>query len=249
MFAPPGYVFIPHLYMALFERSFVLTADFDYWQVEGDNPDLDDQVKRAAFAAEGLIEFLRFCPSLSVCSPEGKVLRISKGILHKRIGSELPMDFEFIEPHSDGWLVSVQGDESKWREVARESVSDKNALKVVDLMLNGLKAAQEVYRQFDGWALTFARDDWPNGSDEMDKLLDPALGLDPSEFDTDSSSAPARGRPRKQEAAKRAYDLLFPGGHQGSSMKLVLMAVSNHLGEVVSETTMRRALQQSEGDD
>lgn len=247
MFAPPGYVFIPHLFRALFDRSFVLTSKFDYWEVEGDIPELDDQRKRSSFAADGLLEFLRSCPSLSVCSPDGKVLLISNGILHKRIGSEHPLDFEFIEPHINGWLVSVQGDESKWREVTRESVSDEGVLMVIDHMLEGLKTAQNVYRQFDGWALTFARDDWPNGPEEMDKLLDLSIGLDTSDFDPGSSS-PVRGRPRKQEAAKRAYDLLFPRGHQGRSMKQVLMAVSDHVGEIVSETTMRRALQASEDD-
>lgn len=245
MFVPPEYVFIPTLYTALFNRSFALTAGFDYWEVEGDNPDLDDQLKRAAFTADALIEFLRVCPSLSVCSPDGKVLRISKGLLHKRIGSDRVMDFEFIEPHSNGWLVSVQGDEKKWREVARGAASDESALKIINHMLDGLKRAQDVYRQFDGWAVTFASDDWPNGPEEMDKLLDPSMAFEQSDFDPDSST-PAKGRPRKQEAAKRAYDLLFPSGHQGRSMKQVLMAVSDHVGEIVSETTMRRALQLSE---
>lgn len=100
---------------------------------------------------------------------------------------------------------------------------------------NALADARALAAQFEGQALCIR-------TDAADRFTGSAF----NEFSGDDNLAArqSRGRPRKQEQVRAAYQELYPKGHGSLSKKKVLAEIEMRLGKSVSRPTLDRALKQ-----
>lgn len=216
-------------------------------------------------------DFFERCPSLSVCSPSGMVLRIS-GDVGLRLREPL-IDGGFANQwvYIDGKLgtVSLAGIEKR-----AEAAIDFLAIHVAGndpemafpetlneyqwsclSLASGLVDLIPAFSHFEGWALCCAEVDrpleflsdfeaiWSNKTFDGwdDMFAQPPTLAAPSGLKSDTGRP---GRPRKQEKVRQVYATLFPDGHEvvGLTLKQALIAVLRAEPGKLSEATLKRAI-------
>ena len=216
-------------------------------------------------------DFFERCPSLSVCSPSGVVLRISGDVgirlREPLIGGGFANEWVYI----NGKLgtVALEGVEKRAR-AARDLLNRLEAGSDAELafseslneyqwsclsLASSLVDLAPVFSHFEGWALCCAEADrptellsdftahWSNKDfDGWDDMF-AEMPILPTLTDQRTVSG-GSGRPRKQEKVRQVYDTLFPDGHEaaGLSLKQALLAVLRAEPGKLSTTTLQRAI-------
>lgn len=263
MFCPPDYVFIPDLVRALDDRAHEILADEAY-QLTPDNEDFEGALHRWYCRIElATREFLSECPSLSVCSPQGVVLRIGDGVLSATQLKDNSLTYHHLSTSSGGWVVSPRkwsrnprefgviftgGARDQLEEIFREREPDqghneterslaKEAQKILKF------EAEEWHRtldQFAGWALVFHKDDFPKDVTALDQFIAPPI-MDDDEENSAAHTSKV-GRKEKVGPALAKYKVLFPVGHGSMTQEVVRQEISNSLGYSIGLRTLQRAL-------
>ena len=128
MFCPPGYALIEDIFPRILDRSYVVSTDHDL------KPDdeVGQYIKHSLNAMFALQMFLESCPSLSVCSPDGVVLRVSRRILTRLLTDGKKSDHRYFECiDEETWLVDVEA----WERPTQASSS-------VDMVVEALLRKQ-----------------------------------------------------------------------------------------------------------
>ncbi|MBT0958917.1 hypothetical protein IV417_16130 [Alphaproteobacteria bacterium KMM 3653] len=201
-----------------------------------------------------LVNFLRSCPSLSICSPSNLVLRVSNQVTMYE-NSDSPLSFNgFWLLNRKTWTVDVERAEMwcvKAEDVVNETRSRLRALKKKPMPSDELTPTKErllhyqgplgrvqtlisVFRQFQGCALTFKETDAPNSASEFNAFFGQPI--------EDPDFSIATGRPRKQEIALDSYQRVFPVGHGNHPWKIVVRKIEADCGLSIHVDTLKRAL-------
>ena len=255
MFCPPGYVIVQELVEKVFERADLL----DPGRLNQDEDSADqgaEAVEKIAFHA--VVDFLRDRKSLSLCAPDGRVLRISTAILEYAQSRPENPDFDQLRyigpPH---WVVNTarsQDFEASALEVAALSHEDDNSnsrtcpatarylaqFGVAEIQRQAAKTA--CLAAFDGWALTFEAEDLPRYWSELDAYLTEERWFGRDDDDENRSGRP--GRPNKAKKALSLFDEMFPSGRGEVAWKTVAVRISERMGEPISARTIQRAVQE-----
>lgn len=216
-------------------------------------------------------DFFERCPSLSVCSPSGVVLRISGDVgislreplidggfasqwvyIDKKLGTVALGDIERRARAANDFLTKLEA--GKDPEMAFPESLNEYQWSCLSLA-SGLAELVPAFSHFEGWALCCADADRPMeflsdfGASWLNKDLS---GWDdmfaeipvPPALAAPTSGIAGSGRPRKQEKARQVYDTLFPDGHDaaGFTLKQALLAVLRAEPGVLSTTTLQRAI-------
>ena len=233
MFCPPGYALIEDIFPRILDRSYVVSTDHDL------KPDdeVGQYIKHSLNAMFALQMFLESCPSLSVCSPDGVVLRVSRRILTRLLTDGKKSDHRYFECiDEETWLVDVEA----WE---RPTQASSSVDMVVEALLRKQRNRANFFSRFSGWSLSVRAEDVPEDAAVFDlylKMGDAIQSDAETDPDTDETSGQIVGRPPKVFEALIAYCRRFPSGRQGTPMKVVRSQVSEQMGKDCSETTMRR---------
>ncbi|MDG1373048.1 MAG: hypothetical protein P8Q48_22930 [Paracoccaceae bacterium] len=107
----------------------------------------------------------------------------------------------------------------------------------------------DVLHQYENWSICVKEDSLPDEEDALFELF--GVGNELLSKVNEGSLVPAkprksskRGRPRIREHVEDAYWSLFPSGHEAKGVTLgsATNAVSEALGQIISDDTLRRAL-------
>lgn len=111
---------------------------------------------------------------------------------------------------------------------------------LVEAKANGYDRAFQIASEFFGWCVCVRTADVPPTIQDFRVLM----GLP----NFDSPAMHRTGRPRKQEDARVAYELVYPHGHGSETYKEVLRNLEASTGIKVSERTLRRAFEKANDD-
>ncbi|WP_292024373.1 hypothetical protein [Maritimibacter sp. UBA3975] len=179
--------------------------------------------------------FLLSCPSLSVCSPSGVVLRVGSQILATSREAGMPSRAERFFAHISNytWTVEV----SEWPERSREPISG------ISLIAEALARPQREYARvllaFNGWSITVHQSDV---AQDDETIFDAYFPTSTSSALSDEASPDGAqpGRPLKLIKAMRVFYEKFPGGRETASREEIRKTIEGELGESFSETSASR---------
>ena len=156
MFAPRGY--------AVFTEVNEL---FGQWSSEalpylGGRPDWIMQSRRAHLWHDLRTEFFRTCPSLSVASPTGQLMRVSRSLCV--VGGE-----EHDDPERRFYVFL---DQATWVVRVRHALEHLRTAEAAPLIVMArsegeLVAEGSVFQYFEGWALTCLNRDVPSSMEDL----------------------------------------------------------------------------------
>lgn len=104
-------------------------------------------------------------------------------------------------------------------------------------------------KKYEGWSLCVKESEFDVSEAQVlqafgvhDELIEKINAV--AAFPFQIHDEPRKGRPRKRDNAKDAYWKIFPDGHKaaGVSLKSATNAVSDELGQIISDDTLLRAL-------
>lgn len=243
MFAPNGYCLIEALEDRVRSVLREVEAGPELDSIGADDPSYE--VKRlnllAQFESALILQIRRYTinaleeiESLSICSPAGLVLKISKAILtphsefaeSKLIALAQDQNLRFVLL-SEAWLIK----EGQHFRSLQPTYTDKafDQLHKRGDPERRLYGFTEPFRPFVGWSLVFKEDDLPSTAG-----LKRLIGADIQDANG--------GRPEKKSRALRAFDKIFPDGRQSTPWKIVKDAVSKAIEEDVAIITIQRAI-------
>ncbi len=246
MFAPSGYCLIEQLEDALRSVLRETLTGPDYSRISQDDEKymLLRMSANSAFESrlikevrEATLNVLETLDTLSICAPDGLVLKISKSILTVRseflesrlisyAGDDHLKPFLF----SDNWILR---DGNHFRNL-NPSNFEKSQMqrRIRDGEPDGMNRVYrftEPFRPFIGWSLSFKAEEMPSQNSMRSMCLK-------------NGELANKGRPEKQSTALQAFDAIFPNGRQGTPWKVVADAVSNAIEETISISTIKRAI-------
>ncbi|WP_407491885.1 hypothetical protein [Pseudooceanicola sp. MF1-13] len=233
MFCPPGYALLEQIYPKILDRS-QTTIEFD----EVDDDDVIGLYFRHSLNAMFALEmFLASCPSLSVCSPQGEVLRVSNRILTRLRSDSAPPDHRYFECIDETtWLVDVE----PWG--APKPTTDVRE-RIVEALINNQRKRANMFSRFNGWSITIKQEDVPQDSGSFDLYLnfgDALADATTDEPPENGVSEQKDGRPPKILTALNAYCMRYPDGRKNTPVNIIQTSVIEQMGQDCSETTIRR---------
>lgn len=270
MFAPKGYISFHEFFEIAREisRSLVWAfraeghaGDFRIEQVPGEREAVECWLA-CQFASN---------QDLYICSPTGVVLR-APSLLFRHLDQiemlpcpipiedssikmpERPDLFE-LSDHQYFWsrfpLFSFTTGQVKKQIEATEALSDISGFSqsTQDVLLSNMRKISEGLSAYGGWSICFDQEVFERNESEL--LNDFGVISRLLEEVNDGSPCPLKpfderpfNRKRKRDRALDSYEACYPSGHEaaGDSLKVATNRVSDALGELVSEDTLRRAL-------
>lgn len=172
MWCPVGYSRFEEVTSKLFERL----SDYP----DGETALFLEEVDNGFMWTAALDAFVLGCPSLSVCSPDGKVLRISPKLLQRRYCQVNAFGLMFVD--ADTWTVEIQPIPKIAQDLASSFNRGETEISVAsgvydDEMEDLLSAADDerfhsVFRNFSGWAVMCLEQDAPGHATPTDQMLD-----------------------------------------------------------------------------
>lgn len=176
MFCPVGYVLFGEVEMLLTD---IVAKAVPFDKVE---PLADVLLNRRALNAIALQEFLDGCPSLSLASPSGQIMRISSKIGKRYQEGTDSSSWAYINPES--WQVDAAAFANRALSAQEEYPS---LLENHDFFASGFEQKEErmaylwdvledqkenapTFLKFDGWTLTCKREDLPSAPTDFDCL-------------------------------------------------------------------------------
>lgn len=246
MFAPDGYCLIETLEDRVRGVARDLKVGPDFGGISPDEPDYHINRQNVLAQFEGhlirevkvhTLSALQNIESLSICSPNGLVLKISKAILTPYSEfSESRLMALAQDQHlqtvllTAGWVVKKG---PHFRNLTpthmNEAFNQKRALAGEKDPNAVLHKFSEPFRSFIGWSLVFKEADLPSVS-ELQRLI----GIDVQQE--------RGGRPEKKSKALKAFDQIFPNGRLSTPWKVVAQAVGNAIEDDVSVITIQRTI-------
>ena len=183
------------------------------------------------------LEILEEIESLSICSPDGRVFKVSKSILTPHSEFEalrlvaLAADKQLYPVLLDNsWLVAGgrhfrNSDPSHFEQAIKQRRPNNPEREIRKKLFE----FTERFRGFIGWSLVFKEVDLPSLTNLRSKL-----SVGDAEFKA--------GRPEKKTKALHAFDAIFPEGRGGVPWKVVAESVGRVMEEPVSVITIKRAI-------
>jgi hypothetical protein len=195
----------------------------------------DDWTPILAFRRWALFRFLMRHPGkLVASSPGGRLVRFGDFLL------DAPRVFE------GGFPLSLQGQREILEYLSEGHFHLEDDYFLIKACRNerhiemfGLEKVVGILRAFEGWAVCWRPKVFDAWKSELFELTEIDLGL--GRAPPTEEKARTRGRPRRQEAALKEYDRLYPNGHNGLAFKSVVARINLH-GIMTSDDTLRRAL-------
>ena len=238
MFCPPGYALLEDIFPRILDRSFAVADLSDI----GPDDDFARYRKHSLNAMFALEMFLSSCPSLSVCSPDGIVLRVSNRILARLHEDSSPPDhrfFECIDEHT--WVIDIEPwgpapipptDNNRPGALLGpgQSVTDNNNAVVQALLLHQRERAN-FFSKFNGWSLTVRAEDLPEDNAIFDRYLFIGDIIEADEDVAISGSDQRGGRPRKIMRALVAFCRCYPDGRKNFPVGVIQTNVIEKMGE------------------
>jgi hypothetical protein len=231
-----------------------------------------DQVRPEYYAREKVLldfawgEFFESCSSLSVCSPSGIILRISRNVGERIREPLLQGGFSkaWVFVNGETGIVSTAGvldRAKKAKELLAMHMEGLDPEMAYPESLNEYQwsclclasaAADYVpaFSNFDGWSICCNEADCPEAllahfPDQFSGLTfddwEDMFEFVPSMQSPDFRSGKA-GRPAKQPEVLAAYKSVYPEGHKGTPWKSVLLSIASVTGVTCGVDTLRRAI-------
>lgn len=187
--------------------------------------------------------FLRFTKQSKIflAGPDSQVIPVDHTLL-ERASYHRGEDFRrwrFLDNHSltvnvEGFLKKIEALQTimAWDDLPRLSVNDRRNLAV----LIDLEPTARILLPYQGFTVCV-----PDSSRPDVPAIRCALSLDDVDYRKDEKKT-GRGRPRKMEEAREAFERQFPEGRKDYTWKVVLEILRVEEGLVVSEDTLRNAL-------
>ena len=233
---------------------------------------IEDQCRSEYYARERRLhdfawgEFFDNCSSLSVCSPSGIILRISRNVGMRLREPLLQGGFSKAWVFVDGetGIVSTAGVLDRARK-AKEllamhmegldpEMAFPESLNEYQWSCLGLASTAADYvpafSNFDGWSICCNEADRPKvllahfpdhysglSFDDWEDMFEFVPSMQSPDFCTGKA-----GRPAKQPKVLAAYKSVYPDGHKGIPWKSVLLSIESAAGVKCAVDTVKRAI-------